>query len=305
MDMVLDSRKGLVSVKELVYKSILLPRIKNKRGIENLPSAICLFGPPGTGKTTLSSTIAKTLGWSFVRIEPSTFVKEGMDKFAQRVEYVFDCLKHLEKTVILFDEMDEYIKKRVIESDNRSKSSSPDFFNRLSTNIFLTQIDKLYKFNKNIIYLIATNNIDDIDKAITRDDRIDFKIFIDFIYPKELLGMLEEKIKGLIDTEKNTKLENYYYHNKKGYENFKDILEKELISKSISYKKWVRFIDIFIQLVENNANEDDIINEIRQNFSEIDHKYLELRKEQHQKNRIDSLIIKECEYKGYNEFILK
>jgi SpoVK/Ycf46/Vps4 family AAA+-type ATPase len=228
-----------------------------------------------------------------------------MDKFAQRVEYVFDCLKHLEKTVILFDEMDEYIKKRVIESDNRSKSSSPDFFNRLSTNIFLTQIDKLYKFNKNIIYLIATNNIDDIDKAITRDDRIDFKIFIDFIYPKELLGMLEEKIKGLIDTEKNTKLENYYYHNKKGYENFKDILEKELISKSISYKKWVRFIDIFIQLVENNANEDDIINEIRQNFSEIDHKYLELRKEQHQKNRIDSLIIKECEYKGYNEFILK
>lgn len=69
--------------------------------------------------------------------------------------------------------------------------------------------------------------------------------------------MLEEKIKGLIDTEKNTKLENYYYHDKKRYENFKDILEKELISQNISYKKWVRFIDIFIRLVENNANEND------------------------------------------------
>jgi ATP-dependent Lon protease len=94
MDMILDSEKGLVSVKKLVYKSILLPRLKNKRGMENLPNTICLFGPPGTGKTTLSSTIAKALGWSFVRIEPSAFVKEGMDKFAQRVEYVFDCLKH-------------------------------------------------------------------------------------------------------------------------------------------------------------------------------------------------------------------
>ena len=138
MDMILDSGKGLVSVKKLVYKSILLLRLKNKRGMENLPNAICLFGPPGTGKTTLPSTIAKALGGSFVRIEPSAFVKEGMDKFAQRVEYVFNCLKHLEKTVILFDEMDEYIKKRVVESDNGSKSSSPDFFNRLSTNIFLT-----------------------------------------------------------------------------------------------------------------------------------------------------------------------
>ncbi len=83
------------------------------------------------------------------------------------------------------------------------------------------------------------------------------------------------------------------------------MLEKELVSKSINYKKWVKFLDIFIRLVENNANENDVIGEIRHNFSEIDPKYLELRKEQHQKNRIDSLFIKECEYKGYDEFAIK
>ena len=38
--------------------------------------------------------------------------------------------------------------------------------------------------------------------------------------------MLEEKIKGLIDTEKNTKLENYYYHDKKRYENFRHIRKR-------------------------------------------------------------------------------
>ena len=68
---------------------------------------------------------------------------------------MFDCLKHLEKTVILFDEMDEFIRKRTIEIDEESKSSYPDFFNRLSTNIFLTEIDKLYKYNKNVIYIIV------------------------------------------------------------------------------------------------------------------------------------------------------
>ena len=51
-----------------------------------------------------------------------------------------------------------------------------------------------------MIYIIATNNINDIDEAITRDDRIDFKLFVDYIYPKELIGMLDEKIEDTIKT---------------------------------------------------------------------------------------------------------
>lgn len=304
LDMVIDQGNGPISVKKLLYKSIILPRLIDTRGLENLPNSICLFGPPGTGKTTLASNIAKVLGWSFIRIEPSAFVKDGMDKFAQRVAFVFDCLKHLEKTVILFDEMDEYIKKRTVETNDESKSSSPDFFNRLSTNIFLTEIDKLYKYNKNVIYLIATNNINDIDEAITRADRIDFKLFIDYIYPKELIGMLEEKIEELIKTENDTKLETFYRLDS-GYKKLKKTLENEFFSKIINYKQCERFVNIFIQLLENNADENDIINEVRQNFGEIDYKYLELRKEQYIMNRVDAMNIKDSEYKGYGEFVIE
>jgi DNA polymerase III delta prime subunit len=309
LDMVIDQGNGPISVKKLLYKSLIFPRLINKRDLENLPNSICLFGPPGTGKTTIASSIAKVLGWSFIRIEPSAFVKDGMDKFAQRVGYVFDCLKHLEKTVILFDEMDEYIKKRTVETNEDSKSSYPDFFNRLSTNIFLTEIDKLYKYNKNVIYIIATNNINDIDEAITRPDRIDFKFFIDYIYPKELIGMLEEKIEEVIKTENNAKLASSFYGLDSNYKKLRKTLENELSSKIINYKQCERFVNIFIHILENNASlvsdtESELIYEIKQNFGEIDYKYLEQRKEQYMINRVDTMSLKDSEYKGYGEFVL-
>jgi SpoVK/Ycf46/Vps4 family AAA+-type ATPase len=282
--------------------------LRENKGLENLPNSICFYGPPGTGKTTLASSIAEVLGWSFIRIEPSAFVKDGMDKFAQRVSYVFDCLKHLERTVILFDEMDEYIKKRTVDNDREAKVSYPDFFNRLSTNIFLTEIDKLYKFNKNVIYIIATNNINDIDEAITRADRIDFKLFVDYIYPNELIGMLEEKIEDIIRTENNSKLSIFY--RSKEYSKLKKSIENELLSKIINYKQSERFIQVFINSfvnIDNNQNENfemALINEIKQSFGEIDSKYLELRKEQSTINRIDIPCIKDCRYTGYGTFAI-
>ncbi len=302
MDSVIyDQNEQKISVKKILYNSILYPRLKNSRHLENIPTAICLYGPPGTGKTTIASTVAEALGWSFVRIEPSAFVKDGVDKFAQRVGYVFECLKQLEKTVILFDEMDEYIKKRVIESDKESKNT--DFINRLSTNIFLTEIDKLYKTNKNIIYFIATNNIDNIDEAITRDDRIDFKIFIDYIYPKELIGILEEYIEETIKSQNNTTFKtNQEQENK--FKVLMNKIENETLLKSINYKKWLVFINNFINVIENNDTDDEVLNEIKQNFGDIDPRYLTMRKEQAKKNRIDTRIIRNSLYIKYKEFVI-
>ncbi len=54
----------------------------------------------------------------------------------------------------------------------------------------------------------------------------------------------------------------------------------------------------------NNFNESEIINEVKQNFGEIDFKYLELRKEQHLINRVDITIIKDCKYSGYEKFMI-
>ena len=121
--------------------------------------------------------------------------------------------------------------------------------------------------------------------------------------------MLEEKIEDTIKAENNVKLATFYRSEK--YSKLKKIMENELLSKSINYKQSERFVNNFIQSLENNDdsdtnnfNESEIINEVKQNFGEIDFKYLELRKEQHLINRADITIIKDCKYSGYEKFMI-
>jgi hypothetical protein len=75
-----------------------------------------LFGPPGTAKTTVVAAIAKRLGWGFVTVDTSTFLRDGLTNVARRISDVFDQLMRLDKVVILFDEIEEFVLDRSISS---------------------------------------------------------------------------------------------------------------------------------------------------------------------------------------------
>ena len=135
-------------------------------------------------------------------------------------------------------------------------------------------------------------------------------MFIDYIYPKELIGIFEEKIEDAIKTDDNTKLISFY-RSDHGYKKLKKSIENELFSRIINYKQCERFINTFIQSFENRDNTDkddfnksDRIDEIKQNFGEIDNKYLVLRKKQYLINRVDIIKAKESEYFGYGKFVI-
>ena len=68
-----------------------------------------LFGPPGTSKTSLAEAVARRLGWPFVGLSPSDFLKGGLPGIYDRVNEVFDDLMDLFGVVILFDEMDALV----------------------------------------------------------------------------------------------------------------------------------------------------------------------------------------------------
>lgn len=75
-----------------------------------------LYGPPGTGKTTLVEELAKFLGWPLIILGPFDFLRLGNDGVAEAAGEVFRWLYVLEDCVILFDEMEEFIRARVTRS---------------------------------------------------------------------------------------------------------------------------------------------------------------------------------------------
>ena len=86
-----------------------------------------LFGPPGTSKTSLAKAVAKRLGWPFVELSPSDFLKSGLPGIYDRVNEVFDDLMDLFGVVILFDEMDALVQSReevtAAESPRKAESA--------------------------------------------------------------------------------------------------------------------------------------------------------------------------------------
>lgn len=135
-------------------------------GQDQARSAI-LFGPPGTGKTTLVEALAGAIDWSFVEVLASDFLSEGMDKVPAKADEIFDQLMELDRCVVLFDEIDELIRKRDDESDP---------FGRFLTTSMLPKLAKLWD-QRRVLFFVATNDVDAADPAIKRTQRFDARIF--------------------------------------------------------------------------------------------------------------------------------
>ena len=137
-------------------------------GADDAGSAV-LFGPPGTGKTTLVEALAGALGWQFIEVLASDFLSAGIDAVPARADAIFDRLMQLDRCVILFDEIDELIRDRTAETS--------DPFGRFLTTSMLPKIAKLWK-QRRLIFFVATNHVSKADPAITRSSRFDASIFV-------------------------------------------------------------------------------------------------------------------------------
>jgi nicotinamide riboside kinase len=134
----------------------------------NQARSAILFGPPGTGKTTLVRRLAEIIGWRYIEIHASDFVAEGLSQVQKTADNIFKQISELDHSVVLFDEIDELVRERDIEKDA---------FGRFLTTSMLPKLAELWDDRK-ILYFVATNHINYFDSAIIRSHRFDALILV-------------------------------------------------------------------------------------------------------------------------------
>jgi hypothetical protein len=139
--------------------------------LEERRSAL-LFGPPGTSKTSLAEAVAQRLGWTFIELSPSDFLKGGLEGIYNRVNDVFNDLMDLFGAVILFDEMDALVQSR---EPGEAAPRELDVTQRFLTTSMLPKLLQLRKQARTIFFM-ATNHQKDFDPAIKRSGRFDLMI---------------------------------------------------------------------------------------------------------------------------------
>jgi hypothetical protein len=127
-----------------------------------------LFGPPGTGKTTMVEGVASMLGWPFVELSPAQFLDHGLDQVSSRADQIFRQMMELDRCVVLLDEIDELVK---------SRTKKAEAWERFFTTTMLPRLARLWEMGK-ILFFANTNDIREVDSAIRRSQRFDAAVLV-------------------------------------------------------------------------------------------------------------------------------
>jgi ATPase family protein associated with various cellular activities (AAA) len=144
--------------------------------------SLILFGPPGTGKTTLIESLAATGKSYFVEITPSDFLVSGGAMIERRAREVMRALSYLSQAVILFDEFDPIVRSRSLQPENLPLNEFA-----FVTPGMLPKLKWLHDCaeKQQVAYCLITNRIGELDEAAIRSGRFDYKVGV---YPPDLLS---------------------------------------------------------------------------------------------------------------------
>lgn len=134
--------------------------------------SVILDGPPGTGKTSLVRSMARVLNWPLVSLSPPDFLKRGgLEGFFASADRIFDDLRKLRRVVVLFDESEDFFKKR--ESRQQLEARTLGAF---ITPGMLPWLQSL-RDERWTLFVLATNSeIEALDPAAIREGRFDWDI---------------------------------------------------------------------------------------------------------------------------------
>jgi len=172
LDSPLEILENVTSAKEVLREHILNP-VEEHRDfrsglIEQRKRSALLFGPPGTAKTSTVRAIAKEIEWPLVELNPSHFLRRGLENIYSEADEIFNDLEDLSQTVVFFDEMDALAQRR---------GEQVDVTRQFLTTSMLPKLSRLHDESR-VLFFMATNHLRSFDEAITRPGRFDLLVHV-------------------------------------------------------------------------------------------------------------------------------
>lgn len=147
-----------------------------------LPKGVALYGPPGTGKTLIAKAIAGEANVPFFSMNGSDFIEMYAGMGAKRVRDLYSDAKLMAPCIVFIDEIDAIGTSRGKGHNNGERDQT--------INALLAELDG-FKTSEPIITIIATNRIEDLDKALIRPGRFDKHIAINLPDKDDRLKILK------------------------------------------------------------------------------------------------------------------
>jgi chaperone BCS1 len=132
---------------------------------------IGLNGPPGTGKTSLASAIAGRLGWDVYTMSLSEMSDSSLKQAMRNVP---------ENSVIVFEDIDAMGVGEKRKKDDSKEKKDGDTMRDLLGVTLSGLLNVLDGFNapSGVIYVMTTNHIDNLDPALLRPGRVDYRLYL-------------------------------------------------------------------------------------------------------------------------------
>ena len=172
-----DDIADLDDTKKLLQEAVLLPILMPEyfKGIRRPWKGICMFGPPGTGKTMLAKAIATQGKTTFFNVSVSGLSSKWRGESEKLVRILFEMARFYGPSTIFFDEIDAIASARgggnEHEASRRVKAEllvQMDGVNVVSSASANDGDASGEATSKNVMVLAATNRPWDLDDAIRR-----------------------------------------------------------------------------------------------------------------------------------------
>ncbi len=180
---------------ENFFNEHVIDIINNKERYKALgigfPSAVILYGPPGSGKTYAVEQLINLLDWPSFRIEASSVASPYIHETSKKVAEVFEKAMQNSPSVLVIDEMEAFLSDRDNTQSHHNIEEMAEFLRRIP------------EATANSVLIIAmTNKLEMIDPAILRRGRFDHIINVDYASTQEIESMLNNSF-SKIATEDN------------------------------------------------------------------------------------------------------